>query len=102
MSEFGLDDRTLQLIRGVLERHEGIREARIFGSRAKGNYRRESDIDLAVFGDVDRVVASLVASELDALPLRFRFDVQAYGCIEHAALREHIDRVARPIFTRRQ
>jgi predicted nucleotidyltransferase len=100
MSEFGLDDRALLLIRRVLERHVNIREARVFGSRAKGNYRPESDIDIAIFGDVDSVVASRVASELDDLPLPYRFDVQAYGCIKHAPLRDHIDRVGVPLFVR--
>jgi predicted nucleotidyltransferase len=98
MSEFGLDDRTLRLMRDVFEKHPGIREVRVFGSRAKGNYRRESDVDLAIFGDVDSVLASLVASELDDLPLPYRFDVQAYPCIKHAPLREHIDRVGMPFF----
>jgi predicted nucleotidyltransferase len=98
MSEFGLDDRALQMIRGVFERHPKIREARVFGSRAKGNYRRESDVDIVIYGDADSVLASLLASELDDLPLPYRFDVQAYGCIKHAPLRDHIDRVGTPIF----
>ncbi|MEY4582951.1 MAG: hypothetical protein RL701_7654 [Pseudomonadota bacterium] len=100
MSDFGLDERTLRLIRGVLEKQPRIGEVRVFGSRAKGNFRNESDIDLALFGDVDAVLASLVASELDDLPLPYQFDVQAYPCIKHAPLREHIDRVGVPFFTR--
>jgi uncharacterized protein len=100
MSEFGLDDRALQLMRGVFERHSGIARVCIFGSRAKGNFRNESDVDLAIFGDVDGVLASLVASELDELPLPYQFDVQAYPCIKHAPLLEHIDRVGLPFFAR--
>jgi predicted nucleotidyltransferase len=100
MSGFGLDDRALRLVRGVLERHVEIREARIFGSRAKGNYRPESDVDIAIFGDVDSVLASRIASELDDLPLPYLFDVQAYACIKHAPLRDHIDRVGLPLFVR--
>jgi uncharacterized protein len=100
MSEFGLDDRALRLIRSVFDRHPNIREARVFGSRAKGTHRRESDVDIALFGDVDNVEASLVTSELDDLPLPYRFDVQAYSCIKHAPLREHIDRVGLPMFVR--
>lgn len=100
MSEFGLDERTLGLMRSVFQRHSNISEVRVFGSRAKGNFRAESDIDLAIYGDVDRVLASLVATELDDLPLPYRFDVQAYPSITHAPLREHIDRVGRPCFVR--
>jgi len=100
VSDFGLDERTQRLMRGLFERHPGIAEVRVFGSRAKGNYRPESDVDLAIFGEVDSVLASLVASELDELPLPYRFDVQAYSCIEHVPLREHIDRVGIPLFVR--
>jgi predicted nucleotidyltransferase len=100
VSEFGLDERALRLIRSVFEQHPNIREARVFGSRAKGNYRPESDVDIAVFGAIDNVEASLIASELDDLPLPYRFDVQAYGHIQHTPLREHIDRVGLPMFVR--
>jgi hypothetical protein len=57
-------------------------------------------VDLAIFGDVDAMLASLVAGELDELPLPYQFDVQAYPCIQHAPLREHIDRVGKPCFVR--
>jgi predicted nucleotidyltransferase len=72
MSEFGLDDRASRLMRNVFEKHPNIAEVRVFGSRAKGNFRRESDVDFAIFGEVDSVLASLVASELDDLPLPYQ------------------------------
>jgi predicted nucleotidyltransferase len=100
MSDFGLDDRASRLMRSVFEKHPNIAEVRVFGSRAKGTFCKESDIDLAIFGDVDRVLASMVASELDDLPLPYRFDVHAYPCIKHVPLREHIDRVGKPFFVR--
>lgn len=100
MSEFGLDDRALQLMRTVFGKHARINEVRLFGSRAKGNFRNESDVDLAIFGDVDDRLASLVATELDELPLPYHFDVHAYPCLSHAPLREHIDRVGKTCFVR--
>jgi uncharacterized protein len=84
--------------REVFKKHPCIAKVRVFGSRAKGNFRRESDVDLAIYGDVDAVLASLVASELDELPLPYQFDVQAYPCIKHAPLREHINRVSQSFF----
>jgi predicted nucleotidyltransferase len=100
MSDFGLDERALRLMRGVFEKHPSIARVCVFGSRAKGTFRSESDVDLAIFGDVDGVLASLVAGELDELPLPYRFDVHAYPCIKHAPLLEHIDRVGVPFFVR--
>jgi hypothetical protein len=53
MNSFGLDDRERDLIAGVFHRHPEVDEVRIFGSRAKGNYEKHSDIDLAFWGRVN-------------------------------------------------
>jgi predicted nucleotidyltransferase len=98
MNEFGLDERATCLMRAVFEKHPRIAEVRVFGSRARGNFAPESDVDFALFGDVDARLASRVASELDELPLPYRFDVQAYPCVEHRPLRDHIDLVGKPFF----
>ncbi len=98
---FGLDARARALLDGVLERYPNIREARVFSSRALDTHRPESDIDLALYGDVDDALAARVAGELDELPLPYQFDVRAYPAVRHAGLREHIDRVGRTIFARR-
>lgn len=99
-SLFGLDERTRSLLGSVLERHPSILEARVFGSRALGTHRPESDIDLALYGDVDDALAARVAGELDELPLPYQLDVRAYCCVRHEGLRAHIDRVGRAIFVR--
>ena len=100
-SPFGLDSRTRALLDRVLERYPAVLEARIFGSRAMGTHRAESDIDLALYGEVDAALAARVAGELDELPLPYQFDVRAYSEVQHEGLREHIDRVGRCIFVRR-
>ena len=38
-------------IRAVLVRHPSVTRAVLFGSRAKGNFREGSDIDLALEGE---------------------------------------------------
>lgn len=98
--EFGLDARARALLDGVLQRHSQIREARVFGSRALGTHRPESDVDIALYGDIDDALATRVAGELDELPLPYQFDVCAYAGLQHSGLREHIDRVGRSLFVR--
>jgi predicted nucleotidyltransferase len=100
-SAFGLDARTRALLDGVFERHSTVREARIFGSRALGTHRAESDVDIVLYGEVDDALAARVAGELDELPLPYQFDVRAYPTLQHTGLREHIDRVGRVLFVRR-
>jgi predicted nucleotidyltransferase len=100
MMPWGLDGRARGLLGAVLEQHASVREARVFGSRALGTQRPESDVDIALYGDVDELLAARIAGELDELPLPYAFDVRAYPCLKHAPLREHIDRVGEVIFTR--
>jgi predicted nucleotidyltransferase len=100
-SDFGLDERALALLRSVFSRYAAISEVKIFGSRAKGNFRPESDVDLALCGDeVDERLAGRIAGELDELPLPYRFDVQADQQLSYRPLREHIDRVGRVLYRR--
>ena len=99
-AEFGLDERACEMLRSVFARYPEIDEVRIFGSRANGTFRKESDVDLALYGNVDDKLASRVASELDDLPLPYRFDVHAYPCIRYQPLTDHINRVGRLFFVR--
>jgi uncharacterized protein len=100
MNTFGLSDAEQELIRGVLRRHDEITEAKIFGSRAKGNPQPNSDIDLALWGEISTSLVATIAGELDELPLPYTFDVQAYHAINHRPLREHIDRVGKTFYVR--
>ena len=97
---FGLDARALALLRDVLARHPEVREARVFGSRAQGRHRPESDVDLALYGEVDERQVARIAGELEELPLPHSFDVVSYSGLQHGPLRDHIDRVAQQVFSR--
>lgn len=88
-----LTDHELSLVRGVLGRHPQVSTAILFGSRAKGTHAPQSDVDLAITGEVTPLEAEAIAGELDDLPLPYRFEVQPLDRITHRPLREHIDRV---------
>lgn len=62
-------------------------------ARKKETAKPSSDVDLALEGIDDPLVAEAIASELDELPLPYRFDVKALAAIRHAALLQHIARV---------
>lgn len=94
--KLGLSEKHLQLIVETLKQAD-IDRAVVFGSRAKGNWRENSDIDIAVFG-ASVNVGSLVA-QLDELPMPYKFDIVNYNNINSCALREHIDRVGIEIYT---
>ena len=98
MSAPPLSGRELDLIRSVLRRHPMVSKAVLYGSRAKGTHRPESDIDLTLYGDTDPMRVEGVAAELEELPLPYRFDVNAYTAIQSAALRDHIQRVGKVVY----
>lgn len=95
--KLGLSEKHFQLIVETLKQ-ANIDRAMVFGSRAKGNWRENSDIDIAVFG-ASVNVGSLVA-QLDELPMPYKFDIVNYNNINSCALREHIDRVGIEIYTK--
>ena len=93
-----LTETELERIRSVLRRHRSVTGGLLFGSRAKGTAAPSSDIDLALIGISDPLVAESIRSELDELPLPYKFDVKAFDSLPAGALREHIERVGVKIF----
>jgi uncharacterized protein len=98
MSEFGLTSHEAQLIRGALARHPNVVVAKIFGSRALGRERPNSDIDIAVWGNLDTREMLRLHAELEELPLPYLFDVRLYDEIEYRPLQEHIERVGQLLY----
>ena len=97
-SGMGLTEHELNLIRGVLRRHAEVVGALLFGSRGKGTASPSSDVDIALLGVGDPLLAESIAGELDELPLPYQFDVKAFSAIQHRPLREHIERVGVKIY----
>ena len=93
----GLSHRDLDLMGGVFQRHPKLAEVKLFGSRALGTHRPSSDIDLAVWG-LDEMEGQRLASDLDELPLPYKFDVISMATLPHAPLREHIEDVGQTLY----
>jgi uncharacterized protein len=88
---FGLTDNTLNLIINCLKQYPEIIWVKVYGSRAKGNYERGSDIDLAFSSPVN--YSGDLLMDLDELPTPYFFDVTHYETLKHEGLKSHIDRV---------
>jgi predicted nucleotidyltransferase len=91
---YGLSEETIEKIRSVLIKHPAIDKAVLYGSRAKGNFKPGSDIDLSLHGaGITTKELGDIAFELDDLLLPYSIDLLVFDVLEHAKLREHIDRV---------
>jgi len=90
----GLPAETVAKIREVLSRFPEVEKAVLYGSRAKGDARPGSDIDLALFGSrLDQNKVGQIDDALDDLLLPYRFDLSIFARITHPDLLEHIRRV---------
>ena len=99
IGQFGLTPDALGLIREVFRGHPEIERVSVFGSRAMGRFENWSDVDLALWGNLDRNLVGRIMRELDELPLPYTFDVQAYDAIRHPPLKQHIDEVGKPVYS---
>jgi predicted nucleotidyltransferase len=88
---FGLPQSSLDKIKNVISNHNGIKEVIIYGSRAKGNFREGSDIDMTIKGDLSHSDMVEISVELDDLNLPWMIDLSLYDKIGNENLRRHID-----------
>ena len=93
--QFGLKTVTINKIRSALARFESIDTAILYGSRAKGNYRIGSDIDLTLKVKADAPSSLLfdVIGAIDDLDLIYSFDISLLHKIDNENLLDHIKRV---------
>ena len=92
MDKFGLPEKTYKLIKNYLSAVKEIDNIKIFGSRARGNYKPNSDIDLVLFGEnLNEKILLHVATELDELPTPYKFDILDYKTIDNENLKNIID-----------
>jgi predicted nucleotidyltransferase len=96
---FGLNEQTLKLIADCIRNFPEINWVKIYGSRAKGDFERGSDIDLAFSSPVD--YSAELHEALDELPTPYLFDVTHYETLRHAELKEHIERVGVVFYERK-
>lgn len=69
----GLPDSILQLIIVKLQEEENVIRAVIFGSRSRGDYKYNSDIDLAIY--CKEVLSAALRFELDKAAGIYKIDV---------------------------
>jgi predicted nucleotidyltransferase len=91
---YGLKDLHIKKIKSVFEKYSFIEKVIIYGSRAKGNFRNGSDIDLTLIGNsLNLTELNKIENELDDLLLPYQIDLSIFHKIENLDLIAHIKRV---------
>lgn len=104
MTRFGLKESVIEGICAVFCRYPQVQQAILYGSRAKGNHKPGSDIDLTLLGspDLSDSILAQIAWEIDDLLLPYTVDLSAYDHITNPNLRAHIQRVGMVFYARKE
>jgi predicted nucleotidyltransferase len=98
--KYGLPDRTLADLNAIFHRYPGIKQAVLYGSRAKGKYRGGSDIDLTLKTDNSFTRSDLlrIAGDFDDSDIPYFVDVSIYHQLSNPDLVAHINRVGKTLY----
>lgn len=101
--EFGLYPASLATVRGILEKYPAVERAILYGSRAMGNFKRGSDIDLTLIGaGLDFDTLGSIAGDLDDSDIPYKVDLSLLANIANPNLVDHIRRVGKVFYERGQ
>jgi len=98
----GLKESDINKINCLFEQYATIEQVIIYGSRAKGNFKYNSDIDLTIVG-TDFTLSQLLRleNELDDLLLPYGLDLSIMAKIENQDLIKHIQRVGKIFYQKK-
>lgn len=98
---FGISTKSYQLLLAAIAEFDEIERAGIFGSRALGNPKNGSDIDLVLFGKsiTPDTILKLNVKLQQELPIPYYFDVAHYNTISNPELKQHIDKFGKIFYS---
>ena len=103
LDKTGLPVKVIEQIVHCVAKYDAVERLILYGSRAKGTFKRGSDIDLAVYGHFESpLFIGQLLSELEALPTPYRFDVTDYYQLNHPTLKAHIDQYGLELYRKHE
>lgn len=97
--KYGLDDKYFNKLISVFPRHPEVESVILYGSRAKGNYKPFSDIDITLKGfNLTRQHLGQIFTEIDDLLLPYFLDISIYNKLTDKGFIEAIDKTGVEIY----
>lgn len=93
MQDIGIDSRIIEKIKDIFSKYAEVDQVVLYGSRAKGNYKPSSDIDLTIKGSINLSILNRIEQEIDNLNTPYTFDISIFNHISNTDLLSHIERV---------
>jgi predicted nucleotidyltransferase len=100
-TQYGLKPEIIKAIHEVFVDFPEVTKVILYGSRAMGNFRKGSDIDLTLIEEgmsFERFLA--LENKLDDLLLPWKIDISRMQKITNRGLIDHIDRVGKVFFVK--
>lgn len=96
----GLSAQQIETLRRILAPYAGrIERVDLFGSRARGCQRFNSDLDLVVHGTLSEADIDRLRTLFQESNLPFSVDIKSYTHTRYAPLKEHMDAIGKTLFT---
>jgi predicted nucleotidyltransferase len=97
--KFGLNENTIKKLNQVFASHPELQQAILYGSRAKGNHKHNSDIDITLKGEeVNLDVLHQISLQIDDLLMPYMVDLSIFSHIKNDELIDHIRRVGKVFY----
>ena len=98
--KFGLKEDVIDKINKIFVKYPQVEKVVLYGSRAKGNPKNGSDIDLALEGrEIDLSLVNKINNEIDDLLLPYSFDISILDQINNPDLIDHIKRKGKVFYS---
>jgi predicted nucleotidyltransferase len=97
--DHGLSLNHLSLLKSILQPYaKHIERVAIFGSRATGNYKDNSDIDLVIYGDISEESVDRLRTLLNDSNIPYKVDIHGYNHLDYQPFKKHIDEFDQTLF----
>ncbi len=99
--KFGLKNHIISLIHGVFSKYPAVKSVYIYGSRAKGSFKKTSDIDLILIVDTKQTISmGSLSADLDDLPIIYEIDLTDEATLVEGNFKEEYERTKQLFFER--
>lgn len=99
--KIGIPEKWIESLRQIFQVQPNIEKVVVYGSRAKGNYRPGSDIDLAIYSSSMSYVEQMnIENSIDDLLMPYSVDITHFEKLTNQELIEHINRVGILLYAR--
>ena len=99
---YGLKKKVIQKINRIFAGYQEVEKVLLYGSRAKGNHKTGSDIDLTLIGkNLNLKLLNKISLDLDDLLLAYKIDLSLHDQINNHDLLDHISRVKKVFYKKR-